>query len=58
MKMQNGKTKVGFIGLGHMGAAMPGPLLDAGHDDTVYNRTPNKAITWLKELNMTRMMIR
>src|SRR2546423_9125916 len=35
--------KVGFIGLGHMGAAMAGRLLQAGHDVTVYNRTPSKA---------------
>lgn len=35
--------KVGFIGLGHMGAAMAGSLLQAGHDVTVYNRTPSRA---------------
>src|SRR4029077_14903504 len=35
--------KVGFIGLGHMGAAMAGSLLQAGHEVTVYNRTPRKA---------------
>jgi 3-hydroxyisobutyrate dehydrogenase-like beta-hydroxyacid dehydrogenase len=35
--------KVGFIGLGHMGAAMAGNLLQAGHQVTVYNRTPSKA---------------
>jgi 3-hydroxyisobutyrate dehydrogenase-like beta-hydroxyacid dehydrogenase len=35
--------KVGFIGLGHMGAAMAGNLLRAGHEVTVYNRTPDKA---------------
>jgi len=35
--------KVGFIGLGHMGAAMAGSLLQAGHDLTVYNRTPSRA---------------
>jgi len=35
--------KVGFIGLGHMGAAMAGSLLRAGHEVTVYNRTPSKA---------------
>ncbi|MEI9413466.1 NAD(P)-dependent oxidoreductase [Mesorhizobium sp. Cs1321R2N1] len=34
--------KVGFIGLGHMGAAMAGNLLQASHDVTVYNRTPGK----------------
>ena len=35
--------KVGFIGLGHMGAGMASSLLKAGHDLTVYNRTPTKA---------------
>ena len=34
--------KVGFIGLGHMGAGMAGNLLRAGHEVTVYNRTPGK----------------
>jgi 3-hydroxyisobutyrate dehydrogenase-like beta-hydroxyacid dehydrogenase len=35
--------KVGFIGLGRMGTAMAGRLLRAGHEVTVYNRTPSKA---------------
>jgi 3-hydroxyisobutyrate dehydrogenase-like beta-hydroxyacid dehydrogenase len=35
--------KVGFIGLGHMGAGMAANLLKAGHHVTVYNRTPAKA---------------
>ena len=35
--------KVGFIGLGHMGVAMAGNLLQAGHEVTVYNRTRSKA---------------
>jgi 3-hydroxyisobutyrate dehydrogenase-like beta-hydroxyacid dehydrogenase len=35
--------KVGFIGLGHMGAAMAQNLIKAGHEVTVYNRTPAKA---------------
>jgi 3-hydroxyisobutyrate dehydrogenase-like beta-hydroxyacid dehydrogenase len=34
---------VGFIGLGHMGAGMAANLLKAGHNVTVYNRTPSKA---------------
>jgi 3-hydroxyisobutyrate dehydrogenase-like beta-hydroxyacid dehydrogenase len=34
--------KVGFIGLGHMGAGMAASLLKAGHDLTVYNRTRTK----------------
>src|SRR5438445_296392 len=35
--------KVGFIGLGHMGIGMAANLLRAGHEVTVYNRTPGKA---------------
>ena len=34
--------KVGFIGLGHMGAGMAANLLRAGHEVTVYNRMPGK----------------
>ena len=35
--------KVGFIGLGRMGAGMAASLIKAGHEVTVYNRTPAKA---------------
>ena len=35
--------KVGFIGLGRMGAAMAANLLKAGHDITVWNRSPDRA---------------
>ncbi|MBR6906290.1 MAG: NAD(P)-dependent oxidoreductase [Selenomonadaceae bacterium] len=35
--------KIGFIGLGIMGAAMAEHLLDAGFDVSVYNRTKSKA---------------
>lgn len=35
--------KVGFIGLGRMGAGMAAHLIKAGHEVTVYNRTPIKA---------------
>jgi len=34
--------KIGFIGLGHMGAGMAANLLKAGHEVTVYNRTAAK----------------
>jgi 3-hydroxyisobutyrate dehydrogenase-like beta-hydroxyacid dehydrogenase len=34
--------KIGFIGLGHMGSAMAANLVKAGHDVTVFNRTPAK----------------
>ncbi|MFZ1863262.1 MAG: NAD(P)-dependent oxidoreductase [Polyangiales bacterium] len=33
---------IGFIGLGRMGIGMAATLLDAGHNLTVYNRTPGK----------------
>jgi 3-hydroxyisobutyrate dehydrogenase-like beta-hydroxyacid dehydrogenase len=35
--------KVGFIGIGNMGLGMAESLLKAGHELTVYNRTPDKA---------------
>jgi 2-hydroxy-3-oxopropionate reductase len=35
--------KVGFVGLGIMGAAMAGNLLEAGHELVVHNRTRTKA---------------
>jgi 3-hydroxyisobutyrate dehydrogenase-like beta-hydroxyacid dehydrogenase len=35
--------KLGFIGLGHMGAAMAANLVKAGHDVTVFNRSPGKS---------------
>ncbi|RKH53043.1 NAD(P)-dependent oxidoreductase [Corallococcus llansteffanensis] len=35
--------KVGFIGMGNMGAPMAKNLLGAGHDVTVWNRTASKA---------------
>jgi 3-hydroxyisobutyrate dehydrogenase-like beta-hydroxyacid dehydrogenase len=34
--------KIGFIGLGQMGAGMAARLLQAGHAVTVYNRSPEK----------------
>jgi 3-hydroxyisobutyrate dehydrogenase-like beta-hydroxyacid dehydrogenase len=35
--------KLGFIGLGHMGAAMAANLVRAGHDVTVFNRSPGRS---------------
>jgi 3-hydroxyisobutyrate dehydrogenase-like beta-hydroxyacid dehydrogenase len=35
--------KIGFIGLGRMGAEMAANLVRAGHDVTVFNRSPGKA---------------
>lgn len=34
--------KIGFVGLGNMGAAMAANLLTAGHEVTAYNRSPDK----------------
>jgi 3-hydroxyisobutyrate dehydrogenase len=35
--------RIGFVGLGTMGAAMAANLLRAGHELTVWNRTPGRA---------------
>jgi 3-hydroxyisobutyrate dehydrogenase-like beta-hydroxyacid dehydrogenase len=35
--------KIGFIGLGRMGSAMATNLVKAGHDVTVFNRSPEKS---------------
>lgn len=39
-------AKVAFLGLGVMGYPMAGHLVSAGHEVTVWNRTPNKAKAW------------
>ena len=36
-------ARVAFLGLGVMGFPMAGHLAAAGHEVTVYNRTPAKA---------------
>ncbi|MCW5940469.1 MAG: NAD(P)-dependent oxidoreductase [Fimbriimonadaceae bacterium] len=36
-------ARVGFVGLGVMGAPMAGHLVDHGHQVTVWNRTPGKS---------------
>ena len=41
--------KMGFIGLGVMGWPMAGHLKKNGHDVTVYNRSSQKAESWLKK---------
>lgn len=35
-------AQIGFVGLGVMGAPMAGHLISAGHDVTVWNRSPGK----------------
>ncbi len=42
-------VKAAFIGLGVMGYPMAGHLQKAGHDVTVYNRTPAKAESWVAQ---------
>ena len=42
-------TECAFVGLGVMGYPMAGHLAAAGHQVTVYNRTPAKAEAWVGE---------
>lgn len=42
--------KLGFIGLGHLGKAIAGRLLEQGHELTVWNRTPEKAAGMVVEV--------
>jgi 3-hydroxyisobutyrate dehydrogenase-like beta-hydroxyacid dehydrogenase len=41
--------KLGFLGLGQMGVGMAANLIKAGHDVTVYNRSPGKAAALLEQ---------
>ncbi len=43
--------KVAFLGLGVMGYPMAGHLASAGHQVTVYNRTPAKSEAWRAEFS-------
>ena len=43
MEIVPGKTRIGWIGTGVMGASMCGHLIDKGFATTVYNRTRGKA---------------
>ncbi len=40
---------IGFVGLGNMGRGMAANLIKAGHDVTVYNRSPGKAEALLQQ---------
>jgi 3-hydroxyisobutyrate dehydrogenase len=42
-------SNIAFIGTGVMGAPMAGHLVAAGHQVTVYNRSPAKASAWAKQ---------
>ena len=41
--------KVAFVGLGVMGYPMAGHLAAAGHEMSVFNRSPEKALRWVAE---------
>jgi len=41
-----GAMRIGFAGLGVMGAPMAGHLVRAGHEVTGFNRSPDKAQAW------------
>ena len=45
----NDAQKLSFLGLGVMGYPMAGHLARAGHEVTVYNRSPAKADAWRNE---------
>ena len=45
--------KIGFIGLGIMGASMAGHLIDAGYELSVYNRTKSKADIDFRDIEIT-----
>jgi 3-hydroxyisobutyrate dehydrogenase-like beta-hydroxyacid dehydrogenase len=47
--MSTNAKKTAFIGLGVMGFPMAGHLARAGHDVTVYNRSPAKAAQWTQK---------
>jgi 3-hydroxyisobutyrate dehydrogenase-like beta-hydroxyacid dehydrogenase len=40
--------KIGFIGLGRMGAAMAANLVKAGHDVSIFNRTPGRSVALIE----------
>ena len=41
--------KIGFVGLGNMGAGMAANLLAAGHEVTAYNRSPDKVAALVEQ---------
>ncbi|MFK7828379.1 MAG: NAD(P)-dependent oxidoreductase [Congregibacter sp.] len=43
--------KVAFVGLGVMGYPMAGHMATAGHEVCVFNRTPEKSVSWLQTHN-------
>lgn len=43
--------KIGFVGLGVMGAPMAGHLVRAGHQVTGFNRSPDKTARWAEANN-------
>jgi 3-hydroxyisobutyrate dehydrogenase-like beta-hydroxyacid dehydrogenase len=50
------RKHVAFIGLGVMGYPMARHLSNAGHEVTVYNRTPSKSEQWVAENGGTRQL--
>ncbi len=49
MRIEPGKTIIGFIGLGVMGKSMAGHILNAGYELHVYTRTAETAETLIKK---------
>jgi 3-hydroxyisobutyrate dehydrogenase len=55
MPAEPGKTKIGFIGLGIMGAPMAGHLLKAGYELKVYNRSDRPRVQEVVDAGAVRV---
>src|ERR1700744_2097003 len=44
-------AKIAFLGLGVMGFPMAGHLSSKGHEVTVFNRSAEKAVTWVEKFS-------
>jgi 3-hydroxyisobutyrate dehydrogenase-like beta-hydroxyacid dehydrogenase len=57
MKESKLEQRIAFVGLGVMGYPMAGHCKKAGYEVTVFNRTTEKAETWVKEFSGSKALI-
>jgi 3-hydroxyisobutyrate dehydrogenase-like beta-hydroxyacid dehydrogenase len=57
MKESKLEQRIAFVGLGVMGYPMAGHCKKAGYEVTVFNRTTEKAETWVKEFSGSKAFI-
>ena len=50
-------SRKGFIGLGVMGSAMAGHIANKFSNVVVYNRTSDKANSWVKAVSYTHLTL-